>query len=713
MIVNIEGIDYLLDLNDNTASAVECRSKLNDILIKNSVKLNGISYSVTSIYHYIFNGKQIKSIIIEEGIMKSFCSFPNMVELKYVKIPKSFKNVPKNIFENCSNIETVDCAKGAKLSIVNNIIKHSKSIKYIILDQADLFKNKQLSKYSFRYVIENSKLYDLEKIIKSLKRRNEFILYLLKMLDPLILSFLFDNKVCELNIVKDMLHDIEMDSECKSLFLTYINSCSYEEKKLAKNNENKKVDIELGLETGTLKDVKKEWKCSVEENKIYFNSYIGINKNIVIPGSIDGIKEYVFSSQIESDILNEIHFAPGCTSLELLSGSGDNETFAKCVNLKRIILPQTLNEFKVEYCMNNDIEFLSYNEFGLLENAVYIGDILVSFGNYQTTVFNIKDGIKKIQILKSHKYTKLETVTIPNTVELIGNHSFYRCTSLQSIVIPSSVREIGIYAFSDSGIEKIYLSNGLEVIDSCSFYGCHSLRSISLPNTIEYIGNSAFTSCNLLKDFIIPSKISFIGRGTFSGCKSIEKIFIPKNIVDIGSFAFASCSSLKSVNFEQGIEVDEMCRSVFGWCNSLENIELPNSVKKIGKSSFEGCSNLTKILIGDNVVYIGEDAFNNCNSLCEITIPNNVLEIESSAFRYCESLNDLILPENITCINESLFSNCTSLKSINIPKNVVSVGKNAFINCTSLTSINIPKTLRSVPKNALSNCSAIVTKYKI
>ena len=47
--------------------------------------------------------------------------------------------------------------------------------------------------------------------------------------------------------------------------------------------------------------------------------------------------------------------------------------------------------------------------------------------------------------------TKISSLTIPETIEAIGNHAFDGCTSLTGIVIPGSVGTIGDYALIGAG----------------------------------------------------------------------------------------------------------------------------------------------------------------------------------------------------------------------------------------------------------------------
>ena len=98
--------------------------------------------------------------------------------------------------------------------------------------------------------------------------------------------------------------------------------------------------------------------------------------------------------------------------------------------------------------------------------------------------------------------SSLESIVIPNSVEIIGMIAFFGCTSLKSIKIPNSVIEIGRKAFSDCiSLESIYLPNSDNYsISSSVFCGCTSLKHIySSAENIDsiVIDESAFKGFNI------------------------------------------------------------------------------------------------------------------------------------------------------------------------------------------------------------------------
>ena len=71
--------------------------------------------------------------------------------------------------------------------------------------------------------------------------------------------------------------------------------------------------------------------------------------------------------------------------------------------------------------------------------------------------------------------TKIESVTVPDTVKVIGASSFMICTSLKTVV----------------------LGEGVETIDSRAFSGCSSLATVTIGANVKSIASDAFSSTNI------------------------------------------------------------------------------------------------------------------------------------------------------------------------------------------------------------------------
>ena len=144
--------------------------------------------------------------------------------------------------------------------------------------------------------------------------------------------------------------------------------------------------------------------------------------------------------------------------------------------------------------------------------------------------------------------TGLTSMTIPESVEIIGNSAFYHCTGLTTITIPNSVESIENSAFSGcSGLTTITLPESLTSIGWRAFEGCSGLTTITLPESVTSIGDWAFSYCRSLTTITLPESLTSIGESAFHGCTGLTTITLPESLTSIGDYAFANCNQLESV----------------------------------------------------------------------------------------------------------------------------------------------------------------------
>jgi hypothetical protein len=111
------------------------------------------------------------------------------------------------------------------------------------------------------------------------------------------------------------------------------------------------------------------------------------------------------------------------------------------------------------------------------------------------------------------------TETATYKVTQIGQDAFENCTRLQSITMPDTVESIGIGAFYNcTNLKKINFSNSIKSIDNFAFINCSSLTEIVLPKSVKSIGSEVFVGCTNLKNILIPSSVEIIDDYAFSGC---------------------------------------------------------------------------------------------------------------------------------------------------------------------------------------------------
>lgn len=133
-----------------------------------------------------------------------------------------------------------------------------------------------------------------------------------------------------------------------------------------------------------------------------------------------------------------------------------------------------------------------------------------------STVETVKDIFKNCY--------KLETVIIPEGVEMLLLNTFEHCKALKTIALPSTLKVIGSNAFAFcTSLESVTIAKGLTKINDRAFVGCKAIKTLKLPGTLEYIGADAFLDSGLVS-LEIPESVKSIGSGLFSGCNKITTV---------------------------------------------------------------------------------------------------------------------------------------------------------------------------------------------
>ena len=136
----------------------------------------------------------------------------------------------------------------------------------------------------------------------------------------------------------------------------------------------------------------------------------------------------------------------------------------------------------------------------------------------------------------------ITSITIPNTVTIIGPTAFGNLVGLTSITIPNSVTSIEMNAF----------------------YGCTGLTTITIPSNVTSIGSNAFQNCTGLTSITIPNSVTSIGGNAFSGCTGLTTITIPNSVTSIEAGAFSGCTRLTSISSSPALATDLKYAGVVG-----------------------------------------------------------------------------------------------------------------------------------------------------
>lgn len=115
---------------------------------------------------------------------------------------------------------------------------------------------------------------------------------------------------------------------------------------------------------------------------------------------------------------------------------------------------------------------------------------------------------------------------------------------VEDLVIPSvidniKVKSIAYEAFKDSNIETVSLDEGLDYIGNGAFSYCKYVREIIIPDSVTYIGASVFAGCSSLESVILSSNLQKLEYHIFADLANLKQIYIPDSVIEIAMLSFA------------------------------------------------------------------------------------------------------------------------------------------------------------------------------
>lgn len=424
--------------------------------------------------------------------------------------------------------------------------------------------------------------------------------------------------------------------------------------------------------------------------------------NVQLPGSVETIGDYAFNgTDIRSITIGEnvqtigLESFRDCKALVELNFAQHSvldtigqAAFAGCVSLKSVTMPDTVRVLKNSAFVGCSSLTTVYVSAGLEEMEAYAFSAAPAL-----TTFVMGDGAKMLGDYAFYTpassngfyyHTSLKNVTIPESVEYIGQFAFAGNTVMESLAL-KGVRTIGDYAFHyATAIEWIETTDALERIGANAFIGS-GIREMTLDN-VEYFG----AQCFLGTDLYVPNSGNLrltnaieIGLGAFYNCANIKKVTLP-NVVSIGDMAFGSETISSITEVTLGDKLVSLGATVF-YNAPIGYISLPASLKEIAEPAFTGCASLQRIIVSkDNKTFFVDSEFGGLykrldNGTYELlAVPNNIrmTKIDEDY----KNLEPFKILEGTSRIASFAMGHCRFIHAVEIPASVKTIGPYAFFN---------------------------------
>ncbi len=463
-------------------------------------------------------------------------------------------------------------------------------------------------------------------------------------------------------------------------------------------------------------------------------SYANINK-LVVPATVNKIVENAFSNSL----IREADISMG-TQKYLPQNAFENSTLLKTVTLAAGITTIQVSAFKG--CTSLSTVNIGADKVKLKNSAFYycssletfpfekieeLGDSVFAYAGIKEYTF--AQDATEVAAKQFENWNNLTTVTLPASIQKIGESAFDGCKALATINIDdgSELAEIGARAFAETAIGALDLTtcNNLTVIGANAFYNCASLTSIKLPSSLNIIGSAAFAGCSALQEISIP----FVGSYNYEGfCKYFEESFMP-------DFCTSLSYSLMAHNGKYYL--DKYKEDPDGFINQYMNKagQVWYELHKAGKEEEYNEKNLTEIfstaslfgyVFGSNA-YQGSVLIQQYREVADSGTPQTYsfyipetlkkITVTGKTITAC-AFNSMLsytgtfeFTENLTDIGVRAFSTQTAIPAFDFSTatNLKTIGANAFSNDRGLTQVVFPDSLEVIGASSFRFCSNLAT----
>ena len=306
-----------------------------------------------------------------------------------------------------------------------------------------------------------------------------------------------------------------------------------------------------------------------------------------------------------------------------------------------------------------------------------------------------------------------ERVTIPDTVEVVGESAFENNQKVQFVVIPKSVKRLDAYVFwGCNNLEEVVLGKGLTAVDEYSFAGCTGLKQITIPENIQSIDAQAFAGCVNLTDIYIPATVTGIAEDAFLNCDnvtihadegSVAAQFAQKLAEQKNRDPLVTAAPVQTPTAVSRPDTQATTEPVSTATPAPVATPVPGNV--LGSTIIVGNHALVMVHPGEEKVqqgYTEPEAGQETGEEQDITAETENGKIPEWMYYRNQSVSAVTIPEGTTEIGRFAFSR-SSLRTVTIPEGVTVIDYAAFYHCDNLDNVILPDTVNTVGAKAFTH----------
>ena len=451
--------------------------------------------------------------------------------------------------------------------------------------------------------------------------------------------------------------------------------------------------------------------------------------------------------------------------------------FDCCDDLKTIVIPDTVQRIGQEaFGQCSNLEGLTIPaSVTKIESSAFLYNKYPVHVAAANTAYCSEDGVvySKNKDTLCYAGVAAGAYSIPNGVVFIGDTAAFGA-AITSLTLPASVEKIGDEAFQDcEQLQTITFLGSIKEIGHSTFRGCHSLNRVTIPEGLKKISASAFSSCTGLRSVTIPKSVTMIEWGAFEACDALLDVYYAGSKADWEQILIVGGGNDSlwnaAIHYDgsttvlvpdvvvlgeakanaEGVVVAWEKATNAAWYNvyrkdavntrwtviaTVRNTSYTDSDVEEGATytyTVRGVASDGKTLSPDydtTGVSVKVDAEpenlgrGNCgaggvndSSVRWILTSDGTMTIsgtgamamwEAEEYPWLElrdQIRSVVIRTGVTTVGSYAFSDCNNLETVEFPNTLTTIGEGAFMN-SHLRDVVIPDSVRTIESNAFAGC---------
>ncbi|MGN0447566.1 MAG: leucine-rich repeat protein [Acutalibacteraceae bacterium] len=285
-------------------------------------------------------------------------------------------------------------------------------------------------------------------------------------------------------------------------------------------------------------------------------------------------------------------------------------------------------------------------------------------------------------------------LVIPQGTTSISDNAFQGYRALKSVSIPKSVQHIGNYAFF-TNFESVYVESVEAWINTCLAMGD---KNAYVWHPMQHAENF-YVGGELLTDLVIPEGVTEISKTTFYYVDTIKSVTFPSSISKINYSIIYNSDAIDVYvpDVKTWLNVSYLLKSnkintIFLNGEELEDLVITEDITELPMYSFYKYKKLKSVTLSASLISIGSESFTECDAIERVYVDSietlmniefkglsaNPMSLGADLYIDNTLVTELIIPDGVTDIGNYTFAGCCSVKTLVLPTTVTKIGSGSF-----------------------------------